>query len=395
LAKRVILAFPALPAVSEAALVTFITEDKAFTRAWDRSLAGRPILVRRLFWVGPQMVPASGVPTTWGLPALPTAGSLAEWLGVDVPQLDWFADCRRREADVPAGPLRHYTYHWRVKSTGRARLLEQPKQKLKAIQRRILHEILDRVPPHEAVHGYRRGRSIVTAVAPHAGREIVLHFDLRDFFPSIRQSRVNALFQTLGYPRSVARILTRLCTNVVPEEVWVAAPPSMKQLLRSPHLPQGAPTSPALSNLCANSLDRRLAALATSCEANYTRYADDLTFSGGRALERAARRFQIEVCRIALEEGFEVHTHKSRFMRQGVRQQVGGIVLNTRPNVPREELDRLKAILHNCARFGPANQNRENRDDFRSYLAGRIAYVTLVNADRGCRLKSLFDRIRW
>src|SRR5207248_9475177 len=139
---------------------------------------------------------------------------------------------------------------------------------------------------------------------------------------------------------------------------------------RAAHLPQGAPTSPALANLCAYRLDCRLDALARSLGAAYTRYADDLAFSGGEELERGARRFQVLVCRVALEEGFEVHTRKSRFMRRAVRQQLAGVVVNDRPNVKRADFDALKAILCNCARHGPASQNRDGRGAFRAYLPG-------------------------
>jgi hypothetical protein len=232
---------------------------------------------------------------------------------------------------------------------------------------------------------------------------MVLRFDLRHFFPSVRAARVHRVFRTAGYPVRVARLLTGLCTNVVPEDMWQTAPgpeqPPLSReeqtLFRSPHLAQGAPTSPALANLCAHRLDCRLHALAQSLKAVYTRYADDLAFSGGEELEWSARRFQVQVCRIALEEGFEVHTRKSRFMRQGVRQQLVGVVVNERPNLRRPEYDRLKAILHNCACRGPAAQNRDGHADFRSHLLGRIAHVTLLNPVRGQRLRNLFDRIRW
>jgi hypothetical protein len=142
-------------------------------------------------------------------------------------------------------------------------------------------------------------------------------------------------------------------------------------------------------------LDCRLAGLAHALGAQYTRYADDMAFSGGEELERSARRFQVHVCRIALEEGFEVNTRKSRFMRQGVRQQLAGIVVNSHPNVIREEFDRLKAILHNCACHGPETQNRAGHADFRACLLGRIGYVAMINPARGARLRRLFERINW
>jgi hypothetical protein len=177
----------------------------------------------------------------------------------------------------------------------------------------------------------------------------------------------------------------------VPPDVCFAAPRKEgtgadwqnERFYRSAHLPQGAPTSPALANLCTYRLDRRLAGLARAVGTKYTRYADDLAFSGGETLERCARRFQVHVCRIALEEGFEIQTRKTRFMRQGVRQQLAGVVLNKRLNVPRAAYENLKATLHNCVLYGPQSQNRDGRADFRAYLLGHIAYVAMLNASRG------------
>src|SRR5262249_41571530 len=99
--------------------------------------------------------------------------------------------------------------------------------------------------------------------------------------------------------------------------------------------------------------------------------------------------------RIVLEEGFEVHPRKTCFMRQGVRQQLVGVVLNKGLNVRRDEYDRLKAILYNCARYGPDSQNGAGRPDFRAYLFGRLAYVAQLTPSRGRRLRTLFDRIVW
>jgi RNA-directed DNA polymerase len=361
------------------ALAGFIHRDKGFRGGTERIFRGAPRMAA----------------SPWPVPALPSPGALAEWLGLTPAELDWFADCQGREARLLAGPLRHYAYRWLAKRGGRARLIEMPKARLKAIQRRLLHEILDRIPPHEAAHGYRRGRSVLTYAAPHAGRAIVLRFDLRDFFPSVRAARVHALFRSAGYPAPVARLLTGLCTNAAPAEVRdnVARETALPYV--DPHLPQGAPTSPALANLCAYRFDCRLSTLAGSMAARYTRYADDLAFSGGEELSRGARRFQVLVCRVALEEGFEVHTRKSRFMRRAVRQQLAGVVVNERPNGKRADFDELKATLCNCARHGPASQNREGRADFRAHLLGRIAYVGLLNPARGAKLRRWFDRIVW
>jgi hypothetical protein len=405
LARRVLDTFGRAPAVplDAGALGAWIENDDGFTRAWMVHCRQGRLPFREIVWTGAAMTPAPGAPESWEVPGLATPGALADWLGLTPAELDWFADCHGRLADVPPGPLRHYTYQWLLGRRGKYRLLEMPKQRLKAVQRRLLHDILARIPPHDAVHSFRRGRSVLTYAAPHAGRALILRLDLRDFFPSVRAARVHDLFRTAGYPAAVARLLTGLCTAVVPEDVLRAAPPfgraadaaRLRALYRSPHLPQGAPTSPALANLCARRLDVRLAALAGTVGARYTRYADDLAFSGDEELERTARRLQVHVCRIALEEGFEVHTRKTRFMRRGLRQQLAGVVVNAHPNVRRSEYDRLKAILCNCARHGPASQNREGHADFRAHLAGRVGYVAMLNPGRGRRLRTWFERIAW
>jgi hypothetical protein len=373
-------------------LARFIDSSDAFSLAW----ANGGVPVQRVFVPELVMAPLPGAPAGWSVPALTTAGALAEWLGLPHGELDWFADCHGREAHVPDGPLRHYTYRWIPRRGGKARLLEMPKPRLKAIQRRILRAILDAVPPHDSAHGFRRGRSLLGYVEPHTARRLVLRMDLRDFFPSVSAGRVHALFRTAGYPRGVARLLTGLCTNVVPPAVLRDGPgDAAVRHFAGPHLPQGAATSPALANLCAYRLDCRLAALAQAAGAAYTRYADDLAFSGGRDFERAARRFQVHVCRIALEEGFEVQPRKSRFMRQAVCQQLAGVVVNTRPNRPRAEYDRLKATLHNCVRYGPGSQNRDGHTDFRGHLAGRVAFWRWLHPARGGKLLALFERISW
>lgn len=367
----------------------------------DPSVNWRALRVGEWFRLPATMAPRGAAAQSWAVPPLTSAGQLARWLGVSLGRLDWLADVRgwtSRQADAK---LRHYVAHWQPRRRGRFRLVEAPKRTLKHIQRRILEEILVHMPAHAAVHGFRSGGSILSYAAPHVGRRIVLRFDLRDFFPSICASRVHALFRTAGYPREVARLLTGLCTSRVPADIWEQRPeprPTDAELgnrLRSRHLPQGAPTSPALANLCAHRLDRRLHGLAQSAEAVYSRYADDLAFSGDELLERSARRFQVAVAVIAAEEGFDLHFQKSRFMRQGVCQQLAGIVVNERPNIRRGVYDQLKAILTNCIRHGPHTQNRHAHPDFKNHLLGRIGYVGMIHAQRGARLRALFERIRW
>jgi hypothetical protein len=172
------------------------------------------------------------------------------------------------------------------------------------------------------------------------------------------------MFRSLGYPFAVAHRLAGLCTVETPRAVLAdltrgPAGSDQRALLRSPHLPQGAPTSPALANLLAFRLDVRLSALARAAQGAYTRYADDLFFSGGDTFAGGLPRFGAAVGRIAAEEGFRLNPGKTRIMRRYQRQSVTGIVVNDHCNAPRAEFERLKAILHNCLQNGPAGQDKE------------------------------------
>ncbi|WP_374586344.1 reverse transcriptase family protein [Pseudoduganella sp.] len=370
----------------------------------DAGLAALPFTelppVRRYCLDLPQQPPKPAWLAALALPELPTVGDLAAWLGEPVGALDWFSDQWRADGAAQAA-LQHYHYRWVPKRSGGWRLIEIPKARLRRLQHKVLRQLLDRVPPHAAAHGFRRGHSCRTHAALHAGQQAVLRMDLKDFFPSIRAARIHALFEKLGYPPRVAGTLARLCVNRAPHGIFRAGqggamlPWAERQALKSPHLPQGSPCSPALANLCAYRLDLRLAALAQSLGASYSRYADDLAFSGGADLARAADRFHIQVAAIALEEGFQVNTRKTRLMRESVRQQVTGVVVNARPNLARDEYDRLKAILTNCVRHGPVSQNRSGHPHFRAHLAGKISHVRMLNPQRAGRLQTLFAAIHW
>lgn len=379
-------------------VVHWILEDPSFLRACEYG----DLEVDARIWDGrASMQPARGAPATWQVPPIATSGKLAEWLGIRVAELEWFAASGLARRTVSAGSLAHYRYQPINKRHGEIRLLEIPKSRLRELQRQILHRLLDFIPPHEAAHGFRAGRTICTFAAPHVGQPVVIRLDLRNFFPAIRRRRIEAIFLTAGYAEPVAVFLAGLCTHRVGYDVLAALDIPLiercrlERLYGEPHLPQGAPTSPALSNLVAYRLDCRLAALAASAGASYTRYADDLAFSGGRELSRSARRFQVQVAAIALEEGFEVHGRKSRIMRAGTRQRLVGLTVNRHLNPPRQQFDRLKATLHNCVTHGPMGQNRGDHGDFRAHLAGLVAYHEMINPARGARLRALFDLIKW
>lgn len=350
-----------------------------------------------------QPVPAAA---GWNIPAIESIGALAEWLKIPPSELEWFADRKRlcsRKTPYVDGPLAHHHYRILAKDSGNIRLIEAPKRRLKQIQQRILSGILEQIPNHHAAHGFVRSRSIQSFAAPHIGKRVVLRMDLRDFFPSIHGARIPAFFRMAGYPEPVADLLGGICTHATPRRLWTTLGKGIdvekmieaRSLYSWQHLPQGAPTSPALANLCFWRADSRLTGLARSAGAAYTRYADDLAFSNDENFERGISRFAARVAAILEEESFSVHHRKTRVMRQGVRQYLAGLVVNEHPNIVRADYDRLKAVLTNCARHGPDSQNREAHRNFRAHLQGRIAFVESVNPQRGAKLRSLFAQIDW
>jgi len=378
-------------------VVAFLQQDEGFRHACDKHRDN----IRVVNWLAaaPSMQPVETA-AEWNIPAIETADDLAIRLRLSPSELAWFADLKTLGRKPSTSPqLQHYHYRIAAKKSGTVRLIESPKQLLKKMQRQILAEILDRVPAHAAVHGFVKARSIKTFAAPHAGQGVVLRLDLKDFFPSIRRARIQSVFRTLGYPQTVADLLGGLCTNAAPGAVFRAMPSDlwaeMRRLYEQTHLPQGAPTSPALANICAYRMDCRLAGLALAAGGVYTRYADDLAFSGTSAFERGVERFATHVAAIAQEEGFAVNHRKTRIMRHGVRQHLAGLVVNRKINVPRVEFDHLKATLTNCVRNGPANENRENIPHFRAHLQGRVAFVAMIQPERAVKLRRLFDSIEW
>jgi RNA-directed DNA polymerase len=391
LAQRYIEAFAGATRPARRDVVDFLRGDAGFAEALTKHR--REIRIAQ--WLeDPQRMQPVAAARSWRIPSIESPGALADWLCLSPSELDWFADLKGLSAKSSDARLRHY--HCRVlqKLSGGARLIESPKPRLKEIQRRILTDILDNIPPHPAAHGFIKRRSIRTYAAPHVGERVLLRMDLTDFFPSFPAARIQAGFRTMGYPDSVASLLAGLTTTAAPRTVSksLAGAPGIYEF---PHLPQGAPTSPSLANICSRRMDCRLTGLAESAGAVYTRYADDLAFSGGEEFERRVERFAIHAAAILREEGFSVNHRKTRIMRQSVRQHLAGLVTNRRINIRRADFDLLKATLTNCARFGPESQNREGHRHFRQHLEGRVGFVESIHPARGKRLQELLARIEW
>ncbi|HVW37484.1 MAG TPA: reverse transcriptase family protein, partial [Pirellulales bacterium] len=315
-----------------------------------------------------------------GLPLLAEPSDVAKALGISISRLRWLAFHNEAATRI------HYVRFSVPKRSGGVRELSAPHRSLAAAQQWILDNILVRVPVHDAAHGFVTGRSTVTNATPHAGKHVIVNADLKDFFPSITFPRVRGVFENLGYSPAAATILALLATEA-PRRTMVYAGQTYEVATGPRALPQGACTSPALSNLVARRMDSRLSGIAAKLGWNYTRYADDLTFSAeGEAGEKVGYLLA-RIRHIAQDEGFAVNESKTRVQRPNTAQTVTGLVVNHRVAVPRTTVRRLRAILHRAGREGLAAQNREGREHFEAWLRGMIAYVSMANVEQGEKLR--------
>jgi hypothetical protein len=324
---------------------------------------------------------------------------LCRVLAIDRGELDWFADRQGRSRRART-VLQHYRWRAIPKRDG-VRVVAAPKPRLKEIQRRLLTRLTTDLPLHDSAHGGVAGRSVATALRPHAGARVLIRLDLESFFPTVTAARVRGLLEAVGAAPAVADVVTGLCTAAVPIAFWRDVPrprePALLdahwrlgERLRRPHLPQGAPTSGQLANAVTFGLDRRLAALARRFGGTYTRYVDDLVFSGGGFLQTRRHRFVDAATEIVLAEGFTLAERKTAVLTHAGRLGVLGAVVNVRPTLPRPERDRLRAIVHNCAVRGPAGEGVTQ-----DQLRGRIAAVAALDPRLATRLKARFDEIDW
>ncbi len=334
----------------------------------------------------PQMAPVAAF-VKLDVPPLPTLDALAQWLFLPVERMEYLADVAARYEAHEDAAVNHYHYILQPKKSGGLRMIEAPKPHLKAAQRQILHGILDKVPVHNNAFGFVKGRNCLNAAARHAGEQAVVCFDLKDFFASIGSARVFGLFRCLGYPHAVARVLTGLCTSLTPWWILNQLEVADRHNFRKLHLPQGSPASPSLANLAVFAMDRRLSGLAKSLNLNYSRYADDLSFSGDRESIGCLLR---TVPEIVADEGFQLNPAKTRIMSNTSRQVVTGVVVNQHLNVDRREYDRVKAIIHAC---GKPHDTRLGDPRFRAALLGKIGWIEAVNRHKGQKLLQMLSDV--
>jgi RNA-directed DNA polymerase len=333
-----------------------------------------------------------------GLPSFEDATSLALAMGLSLGQLRALAFSRT------VSESSHYVRFTMPKKSGGVRQISAPMPRLKKAQRWVLDNILARCPVHEASHGFRPGRSIVSNASPHVGAEVVVNLDLRDFFPSIGYRRVRGVFRSLGYDEAIATVFALLTTEPEVDEVTLDG--RRYFVARGERrLPQGAPTSPAITNLICRRLDRRLTHIGAKLGFRYTRYADDLTFSAQRAAPGGATpevppdagRLLRRVRRAIDAEGLVVHPAKTRILRRSRRQEVTGVVVNEKLSIDRETLRRFRALVFQLEKDGPAGKRWGDADDVLSAAVGYANFVAMVTPDRGVPLREKMKAVmaRW
>lgn len=261
------------------------------------------------------------------------------------------------------------------KKKGGLREITAPSENLKYIQRWILDNILYRASVDNNVNGFIKNKSIVDNAKEHVGKECVMNLDIKDFFPSITYIQIYNLFIKFGYTRHLSMVFTGLCTY--------------KNIL-----PQGAPTSPFISNLICKRLDSRLDHLAKKVDATYSRYADDITFSGNKNITK----YLSLIKRVITDEKFKVNEKKVRVQFKYHQQMVTGIVVNEKLSVPTKTKKYIRQQIYFSKKFGVKDNLRKqniNKTNYREHLYGLAYFIKMVESDYGNELLRDLSEIDW
>jgi hypothetical protein len=308
------------------------------------------------------------------LPVFNNENELAQAIGIPLKELRFLSFSRK------VSTVSHYRKFYLPKKSGGKRLISAPMPRLKQVQYWILENIFNKIAVHPAVHGFALQRSIISNAQPHIGKAVVVNIDVKDFFPSIHYKRVKGLLQQLGFSEKIAVILSLLCTEAVTEEVAIDGKNYFVQK-GNRVLPQGAPTSPAITNILCFKLDKRLQGLAAKNQCSFTRYADDITFSFNDPAINA-QQLVWRIKKLLADEGFTVHPDKIRIMRKGTCQEVTGIVVNEKAGISRKKLRQFRAVLHQL-KTKEAETLKWGHGNLASAVTGYANFVKMVKPGQG------------
>lgn len=324
-----------------------------------------------------------------GLPLLETALQLSEAAGITLNELRFLTYSRK------VSRISHYQRFEMPKKTGGNRQISAPMPRLKRMQYWILDRLLSPLPISAQAHGFVPQKGILSNAQPHLGKKVVVNLDLKDFFPSLTYPRVKGLFLSLGYGNEVATLLALICTEAESQAVELDGERYYLSAEQR-RLPQGSPCSPAISNLICRRLDKRLLGLAQKWGFDYTRYADDLTFSASSSQYLGALLKGVR--QIIAGEGFVLHPDKTRIMHQGSRQEVTGLVVNQRPSIPAATLKQFRALLFQLEKDGLTGKNwaghASEEPGFLMRLEGFAHYICMVQPEKGQKMLKTIKKIQ-
>lgn len=262
------------------------------------------------------------------------------------------------------------------KKSGGDRTLSVPAVTLKEIQKWILDNVLNKMYISPYAMGFQKNRSIVTNANAHVGKKCVVNLDLKDFFPSVKLEKVFRAFYYYGYTISVSYLMARLCTY-------------------NNELPQGAPTSPYLSNVVCLKMDKRISELAKKYDASYTRYADDITLSANADISNIIPVVE----KIVTDEGFSLNDKKTRVLYEYQRQEVTGLLVSgNKVRVDKKYIKKLKQEIYYCKKYGVADHLRHikcNKRFYKEHMYGKAYFVNMVDAHLGQTIINELDSIAW
>lgn len=286
------------------------------------------------------------------------------------------------------------------KKSGGVRHIMAPSGELKLIQQWIKIFILDKLSFPDYVTAYQPNKSIFHNAKPHVGKELVMKFDLKKYFDTITENKVYGIFLFLGYTKSVSYYLAKFCCVIpsVKHKFNLLSDICLENFYKNQVfsvIPQGASTSPGISNLAAFMMDFRLNKYAAKNGFSYTRYADDLTFSG--EVRNKLKKTMIK--KVVVEEGFILNEKKGSYRQKGNKQIVTGLNVNTKVSIPKKKRKQIFSHLYNCIQFGPYNHldkiNMRHKMNYRDWLLGHILYIYSIQPEVGKKMKAKFDMINW
>lgn len=321
------------------------------------------------------------------LPVIHNVKDLSELTKMPQSDILWLSYHRK------AASIDHYSRFQIPKRKGGFRTIASPKPKMRTAQQWVLDNILSKIPTHEAAMAFQAGKSIADNANLHLNAEVLIRIDLKDFFPSIKFGRVKGLFKSFGYNEGVATVFGLICTDAL----RLSATLENKQYfvaLGDRYLPQGACTSPAITNLICRKLDNRLSKLSEKLEWKYTRYADDMVFSTPQK-ETELKHILGLSKKIIGEENFEVHPDKTMVMRGHQRQTVTGVVVNNDEiRISRRDIRNFRSFLHHYEKEGHEVMTKKLGKDATAYGRGYLAFVHMINPGQAAKFAEKYGWLK-